>query len=250
MERKAISGIMLTLLVVGMINFVASGSIAPSISSGGGSTVDWWPMFRHDLRHTGYSTSEAPNTNQTLWSYTTGSYVHSSPAVADGKVFVGSVDAKVYAFGLIEYAYVVPWEGISFWVAILSNSIIENFNFSQPLKQISFNVTGSPGTSGFCNITIPKSLLGANETHPWQVLLDGNPISYTKVENATHTSIYFTYTHSAQTVKIIGTWVVPEFPSWALALLMLFVLAAGVALSRKRMQSPVEYSSNCQVSDG
>jgi parallel beta-helix repeat protein len=58
---------------------------------------DWWPMFHHDLKHTGHSTSTAPNNNQILWSYTTGDVVFSSPAVADGKVFVGSWDNKVYA---------------------------------------------------------------------------------------------------------------------------------------------------------
>ena len=34
-----------------------------------------------------------------IWSYTTGNYVDSSPAVADGIVYVGSMDGKVYAFG-------------------------------------------------------------------------------------------------------------------------------------------------------
>jgi len=60
--------------------------------------IDWWPMFHHDLTHSGYSTSTAPTTNQTLWNYTTGNVVYSSPAVADGVVFVGSFDHKVYAF--------------------------------------------------------------------------------------------------------------------------------------------------------
>ena len=32
-----------------------------------------------------------------LWSFPTGSTVHSSPAVADGKVFVGSYDGKIYS---------------------------------------------------------------------------------------------------------------------------------------------------------
>jgi outer membrane protein assembly factor BamB len=59
------------------------------------AAVDWWPMFHHDLTHTGYSTSTAPNTNQTLWTYTTGSAVYSSPAVFGGMVYVGS--DKVYA---------------------------------------------------------------------------------------------------------------------------------------------------------
>jgi PQQ-like domain/Subunit ChlI of Mg-chelatase len=35
-----------------------------------------------------------------LWSYTTGSYVSSSPAVANGVAYVGSGDGKVYAFSL------------------------------------------------------------------------------------------------------------------------------------------------------
>jgi len=62
------------------------------------SSVDWWAMFRHDLRHTGYSTSKAPNNNQILWNYRTGSLIgYSSPAVADGKVYIGSWDKKIYA---------------------------------------------------------------------------------------------------------------------------------------------------------
>jgi len=88
---KVITGIMLTMLLVGML--ALAFKVKPV------AAVDWWPMFRHDLSRTGYSTSTAPNTNNTLWNYTTGSAVHSSPAVADGKVYVGSWDNKVYCFG-------------------------------------------------------------------------------------------------------------------------------------------------------
>jgi len=55
-----------------------------------------WPMFRHDPLHTGYSTSTAPDTSNVLWEYTTGGLVRSSPSVADGKIFFGSDDNKVY----------------------------------------------------------------------------------------------------------------------------------------------------------
>jgi len=54
-------------------------------------------MFHHNLRHAGYSESPAPNTNQTQWAYTTGGALSfSSPAVVDGKVYIGSNDMKVY----------------------------------------------------------------------------------------------------------------------------------------------------------
>jgi peptide/nickel transport system substrate-binding protein len=60
------------------------------------STMYSWPMFHHDLSHTGYTESPTPNTNQTQWSFATGGSVCSSPAVADGRVYIGSTDRKVY----------------------------------------------------------------------------------------------------------------------------------------------------------
>jgi outer membrane protein assembly factor BamB len=58
---------------------------------------DEWPMFNHDLAHTGYSTSTAPTNNLTLWTFTTGGAVETSPAVVDGMVYFGSDDGYVYA---------------------------------------------------------------------------------------------------------------------------------------------------------
>jgi outer membrane protein assembly factor BamB len=40
------------------------------------------------------------STGALLWSYATGGMVESSPAVANGVVYVGSDDGNVYAFGL------------------------------------------------------------------------------------------------------------------------------------------------------
>jgi outer membrane protein assembly factor BamB len=76
---------------------------------GAATAVDDWPMFHHDPCHTGYSTSTAPSTNHILWSYPTDGYVFSSPAVADGNVYVGSYDGKVYCLsastGAVRWSY-------------------------------------------------------------------------------------------------------------------------------------------------
>jgi len=39
-------------------------------------------------------------TGSVLWSYTTGQPIDSSPTVINGMLYVGSWDGKVYAFGL------------------------------------------------------------------------------------------------------------------------------------------------------
>ena len=65
-----------------------------------------WPMFRHDLGNTGFSSSYGPSEGVLLWSYTTGGGVYSSPAVVDGKVYVGSYDNKVYCLDASTGAHV------------------------------------------------------------------------------------------------------------------------------------------------
>ena len=57
-------------------------------------------QFRYNAQHTGdYSPVAGSNVSngKLTWSYTTGDYVVSSPAVANGVVYVGSDDGNVYA---------------------------------------------------------------------------------------------------------------------------------------------------------
>jgi len=106
--------------------------------------------------------------------------------------------------------------------------------FLQLDKKLIFDVKGSPDTVGFCNVTIPKALLRGN---PWTVLLNDTDVTAqtTICENETHTFIYFTYSHSTYHVQIIGTWVIPEFPSATiLILLMLSTLIAMLTLRKKK----------------
>lgn len=67
---------------------------SPLAMAGAGSE---WLMFHHDPAHLGYTISPAPKTSSVRWKYRTGNWVYSSPAVADGMVFIGSYDNNVYA---------------------------------------------------------------------------------------------------------------------------------------------------------
>jgi len=54
-------------------------------------------MFHNNPAHTGYTTLAGPKTNRVLWSRQVGGRVVSSPAVANGVVYIGSWDYNVYA---------------------------------------------------------------------------------------------------------------------------------------------------------
>ena len=58
-------------------------------------------MFRGNLAHTGvYNAAGVPKFNRIKWKFHTDGEVISSPAVADGTVFVGSTDGNLYAVDL------------------------------------------------------------------------------------------------------------------------------------------------------
>ena len=120
------------------------------------------------------------------------------------------------------YNYLIEFEGNFFPISLFTNSTISNFSFNESLKEISFNVTGQEGI-GFCNITLPNTLV----QNLWQgnptILVDGEqPLQISSWTDGTYTYIYFTYVHSEHKVVII-----PEFAS--LIILTLFI---GVTLSK------------------
>jgi hypothetical protein len=124
-------------------------------------------------------------------------------------------------------------DGIHYPVSVLSNSTVLDLKFNETEMQISFDVTGESGATGYCNVTILKSLLRGS---PWKIKIDNTTVtSFDEKTNDTHTFLYFTYTHeSSLQVVIEGTWVVPEFPlSVILPLFMILSLITVVFVKPK-----------------
>ena len=86
-------------LLISLICLILVQSICMSVASGSNSSssTNDWTMFRQDPSHIGSVTGNSSiNSAKLLWNYTTGRMVQSSPAVAEGYVFVGSRDSQVY----------------------------------------------------------------------------------------------------------------------------------------------------------
>ena len=161
-----------------------------------------------------------------IWSYKTGNTVWSSPAIANGKVYVGSRDGNVYAFGTITSSNNILFGGTTYYTPITTNSIITSFSFNQSAKKISFNTAG---TAGFCNVTILKALLSG----PYTILKDSSPITLSETSNATHSFLYFTYTQGIHSIEIIGTIVIPEFPTIIATTILLTIISITLILTKK-----------------
>ncbi|MHC4184039.1 MAG: hypothetical protein ACYSR0_11900, partial [Planctomycetota bacterium] len=57
-----------------------------------------WPMYRHDLHHTGRSPYVGSQTNDIKWTFQAGTSISSSPVIGiDGTIYIGSKDKHLYA---------------------------------------------------------------------------------------------------------------------------------------------------------
>jgi outer membrane protein assembly factor BamB len=59
-------------------------------------------------------------TGDLIWKYQTGGLIYSSPAVADGVLYVGSYDHNIYAIGSLSNSSSVP----VVYVAVLATAVI------------------------------------------------------------------------------------------------------------------------------
>ncbi|MCK4481642.1 right-handed parallel beta-helix repeat-containing protein [Candidatus Bathyarchaeota archaeon] len=108
-------------------------------------------------------------------------------------------------------SFSIKWAKETYKVLTVSNSTIASLTFSQTDKQISFKTTGPSGSTGFCNVTIPKELLDSPPDQ-WTITVNNETVTPIVTENATHTFIYFTFAHSTQTANIKGTNTVDNTP--------------------------------------
>ena len=120
------------------------------------------------------------------------------------------------------------WNETEYFVDVISNSTVSDFNINVTEKTLSFNVTGIEGAAGFCRITIPNIIVQDLWQGGYTVLFNGEPWPYRNWTDATNTYIYVNYTHSEHQIVII-----PEFPSITTLLLMLIVISIIASVKRK-----------------
>jgi len=161
-------------------------------------------------------------------------------AVDGNEAYIGTlslIDTNAY-LGPNTYVFQAVADSQTFNITVVTNSTIptQTFSFSQGEKKISFNVSGQSGTAGFCNITIPRTLMDCTNLDDWIILANGTDISSICIKNrdTDYTYICIPYNHSVQPIVVKGTWVVPEFPTAIIMpLFMIATLLAVIFYKRK-----------------
>jgi outer membrane protein assembly factor BamB len=91
MKRELRGALLCTVAFFMLLSLPVSGLVMtdqhlrPSIQS---ASTDWWPMFRHDPAHTGFTASVGPQTPTLAWRNNQSTYLlRSSPAIIDSRLY-------------------------------------------------------------------------------------------------------------------------------------------------------------------
>ena len=125
--------------------------------------------------------------------------------------------------------------GTTYVVTTATNASVvpSSVTFNATAYSISFNLTGTDGTTGYVNVTVPKDLVRLNQTSDqWIVTVNDTPVTPIISENATHTFFYITTPLSTEPVTIIGT--IPEFPTLMVIPLLAIPTMVAIGLRRRR----------------
>ena len=98
--------------ILGLATFVIWAAAIGSSSHAQLAPTATWPIFHHDLSHSGLSPYDtAKDLGRTKWSFTAQNHVESSPAIgSDGTIYFGSDDGNFYAldsFGNLKWKFPV-----------------------------------------------------------------------------------------------------------------------------------------------
>ena len=136
----------------------------------------------------------------------------------------GYVNVDYYSKNLKHIEEVI-WEENKFDVEIITDSEIDEFNFDQESKSISFQVNEK---NKFVTISMEEELLGG----PYVILLNDEKIKYTKSSSKENYVSLSMKPESPGEIIIIGTTVIPEF-SMFLPLIMGFLIILTVPFMKK-----------------
>ena len=160
--------------------------------------------------------------------------------IGDSTYIINANNQDRYPLIIPQRPIPIMWNATIYPIQLRSNSTISKIYFTTTKRTISFNVTGSNYTSGFCNITMPNKLIHNLWQNNFSVSISGTqPLTAQNFTDGSNTYLHFTYLHSEHQVKIV-----PEIPLAipTIGTLLLVALIAAILAERVETRNKQEIS--------
>jgi len=148
------------------------------------------------------------------------------PASLTPRINFGRLNC-IYASWEVNYSATTPTEESI--LSVTSNSTVTSLAYNATTNELTFTISGPPGTTGYAEIFIPKNLL--KDLSVLTVSFDGNLINYTSSSVKDFWVLHFVYSHSTHNVKVsMQSNEIPEISGQILAAFLAISLATALCL--------------------
>lgn len=164
----------------------------------------------------------------------------------DGRIMGDGIgDTELPWHGVDDYPLISPvnpfpvlWNNEVYPVVLSTNNTIcsgagKEYGFSQSLRSFTFLALGPVNTTGYFDLTLPKSLLSG----PWALYMSGvNTYARVTFENETYITISMSYENIGYYVNLIGAHVIPEYPAVGAVFLIMLVSIVVLIIGKKKLK--------------
>lgn len=148
--------------------------------------------------------------------------------------FTSYEEAEIIETGIEWDEFDVVQNGQSYKVLIDTNSTLSEFAYDSKTNKISLTVDGSAGTSGICNVTVPRGLVPTS--YSIEVYVDGQKTAYKLTEDANNYYVCVNYQHSTRTVVMsfvsVAIWM--QWWFWVVTGVVIVAVIGALILLRKK----------------
>ena len=100
----------------------AGTNITKTVTFASSTSSDWY-ITRRDVLHSGYANTNAPITNNTLWTTTLNTIDASSPAIVNGVLYIGTDNGTIYALNTADGSII--WEYVTSGAVKTSPTVVD-----------------------------------------------------------------------------------------------------------------------------
>lgn len=169
----------------------------------------------------------------TVWCDARSGIILKQKVESETSMYTSHEETEIAETGIENNRFDVVQNSQPYQVLVNTNSTLSGFIFDSSVNKMNLTVDGPTGTSGVCNITVPKQLVPSG--YGFEVFIDGQKTDYTVTDDANNYYLRISYQHSTHTIAI-GFVSNPIWTQWWfwLSIIAATAIIAGAVLFLKR----------------
>jgi len=182
----------------------------------------------------GYFANETHCYDWTIWCDSESGIILREIVESETPNFKSNEETMTTKTGVSSKEFEVAKEGELYKLHVDTNSTLKGFETDIAANKITVTVDGPSGTSGKCNVTVPKKLL--SEGQSLEVYIDNQKVDYSTAEDSNSYYIYVTYQHSSHTIRIsfVPSVIHTQWWFWAIIGVVIVIIVGTFYYLKKR----------------